>query len=52
MKSRNRLGALSALILSMCMAFLSGCNTIKGAGQDVEAVGDEIEEEAVENRPY
>lgn len=29
---------------------LSGCNTIEGAGEDIEAVGDEMQEESRENR--
>lgn len=35
------------------MAFLAAaCNTIEGVGRDVEAAGEEIEEEASENRFY
>ena len=28
--------------------FLTACNTVEGAGKDIEAAGDEIQEEATE----
>jgi predicted small secreted protein len=31
---------------------LSGCNTVSGAGQDIEAAGDAIEDKAKETKPY
>lgn len=31
---------------------LSACNTIEGAGQDIEAAGDKIEDAAEENKNY
>jgi len=31
--------------------FLTACNTVEGAGQDIEAVGEEIEETADANKP-
>jgi len=31
---------------------LSACHTIEGAGQDIEAAGDKIEETAEDNRSY
>jgi len=38
-----------AALLSMLFV-LGGCNTLEGAGQDIEAGGEKIEEEAKENR--
>lgn len=38
------------MALSYAAVFgLSGCNTIQGAGEDIEAAGQEISEEAEEN---
>ena len=42
------LALISALLLSS--AFLSGCNTVEGVGQDIENLGDEIEDEANDAR--
>jgi len=36
---------LFAITLAALFA-MAGCNTIEGAGEDVESVGEEIEEEA------
>ena len=30
--------------------FLTACNTVEGAGKDIEEAGEEIQEEANENR--
>ena len=30
--------------------FLTACNTVEGAGKDIEAAGEEVQEEANENR--
>lgn len=38
------------LALLPLLFVLGGCNTLEGAGQDIEAAGEEIEEEASENR--
>lgn len=42
------------IILSLLIgAFvLTGCNTIEGAGRDIEAAGDGIEEAASESKTY
>lgn len=37
---------LAALLLS----FLAACNTMEGAGRDIEGAGEEIQEEARENQ--
>lgn len=31
--------------------FLTACNTMEGAGRDIQAGGKKIEKEAVENKP-
>jgi predicted small secreted protein len=31
---------------------LTGCNTVQGAGKDVEKAGNKIQEEAVEHKKY
>ncbi len=41
------------VVLMMMAGFslgLSGCNTMEGAGQDIERGGEKIEEEARENK--
>lgn len=48
MKSTIR--ALTALMLASAFCFsLTACNTMEGAGEDIEAAGEEIQEEADEN---
>ena len=32
-----------AVVFIMCMCMLSGCNTVRGVGQDVERGGEAIE---------
>tara|TARA_B100001564_G_C20649203_1_gene675978 strand:- start:843 stop:1094 length:252 start_codon:yes stop_codon:yes gene_type:complete len=34
------------------IGLLSGCNTIEGAGQDMKAAGDKIEDATSENKNY
>jgi len=41
----RKLGILSVTAL---MCGIAGCNTVEGIGEDVEAAGEEIEEEAQE----
>ena len=41
----KRLTALMLLAL-FSMSFLSACNTMAGAGKDVQAVGDKVEDKA------
>jgi predicted small secreted protein len=36
---------ISTLILGFCLA-ITGCNTIKGAGQDIQKAGEKIEDAA------
>ena len=38
-------------LIAMLLLGLAACNTIEGAGQDIEAAGDKIEETADANKP-
>ncbi len=40
------------LSLALLLGFLSltGCNTVEGAGKDLEKAGEEVQEEANDNR--
>ena len=38
--------------LSMALGALTACNTMEGAGKDIEAAGDAIEDEAREHNEY
>ena len=40
-----KLGKLGVAML-LCMALLAGCNTVAGAGKDVQKVGEKVEEAA------
>lgn len=40
---------LIALTFAFSAATLAGCNTLQGAGQDLERAGQELEEEVNEN---
>jgi entericidin A len=40
-----KLGRLGVAML-LCMLVLAGCNTIAGAGKDVQKVGEKVEEAA------
>ncbi len=41
----------TAFVLS-AFATLAGCNTIQGAGKDVERAGEKVQQEAAENKKY
>ena len=41
-----------ALFTLILMLGLNGCNTMSGIGEDLEAAGDAIEDEAEENKTY
>ncbi|MCX4192376.1 entericidin A/B family lipoprotein [Methylophaga sp. OBS1] len=44
---------MTSIIFGLTFAFaLSACNTIEGAGEDVEAAGSAIDETAEENTNY
>ena len=38
--------ALSALMLLLALCSLTGCNTVKGLGQDLQKAGEKIEDAA------
>jgi len=38
------------LAVSIALLALAGCNTVRGAGQDVEAAGSAVQEQAVETQ--
>ena len=44
--------ALAATFALPSFALLSGCNTVEGAGKDVQAGGEKIKEEAKEKKKY
>lgn len=44
MKSITRLAAV--ILLGLILAFVTGCNTIEGAGEDIERGGERIQEAA------
>jgi predicted small secreted protein len=43
---------LIAMAVATGFLFLAGCNTMEGAGKDVEAGGKKVEKEAVEHKKY
>ncbi|MEE4377173.1 MAG: entericidin A/B family lipoprotein [Candidatus Competibacteraceae bacterium] len=44
--------ALLLLALALVLPGLAACNTIKGAGQDLGAAGEAIEEKAEQKKKY
>jgi predicted small secreted protein len=40
----------TAFLAGSIGGFLTACNTVEGAGKDIEEAGEEIQEEANENR--
>jgi len=47
-----RLQILTGLLLILAGSSLSGCNTVKGAGQDIKSAGQAIEKTAQQTKPY
>lgn len=43
---RDSLRKISWLALAASMLFMTACNTVEGAGKDLEEAGEEIQEEA------
>ena len=41
---------LAAGFLAVSVASLSACNTVEGAGKDLEAAGEEVQEEAADHK--
>ena len=44
--------ALLLAALMMSSLSLSACNTVQGAGKDVERAGQKVQDEAVEHKKY
>ena len=44
--------ALAATFARPSFALLSGCNTVEGAGKDIQKGGEKIKDEARENKKY
>ena len=52
MKEQSIKTSITFILISIALAgfsVLSGCNTMEGLGQDVDEVGDSLEEEAREH---
>lgn len=47
---RNDVRKYSWLALLAASLFLSACNTMQGAGKDIEEAGEEIQEEAADHK--
>jgi predicted small secreted protein len=43
---------LMLFALALGSSMLTGCNTVQGAGRDVEKAGDKIQQEAQEHKKY
>ena len=43
---------LLLMALSLSSVTLTACNTVQGAGKDVEKAGQKVQEEAVEHKRY
>lgn len=48
----NRLMLLLVALSIGSSTFLTGCNTVQGAGKDIERAGDKVQQEAVEHKRY
>jgi predicted small secreted protein len=48
----KRLIALMLVSSYVMLVGLAGCNTMQGAGKDIERGGEKIQKEAVENKKY
>jgi predicted small secreted protein len=44
--------AFIATTVAACFLLLGGCNTMEGAGKDVQAGGAKVEKEAAEHKKY
>ena len=41
-----------ALAFALTYVFITGCNTVQGAGKDIERGGEKIQSEAQEHKKY
>jgi entericidin B len=48
----NIMKRMIALTLAAAYVFIAGCNTIQGAGKDIERGGEKIQSEAQEHKKY
>jgi entericidin B len=48
----KRFITLTLVASYVLLAGLAGCNTVQGAGKDIERGGDKIQKEAVEKKTY
>jgi predicted small secreted protein len=44
--------SLAAVFVAGAFATLAGCNTVQGAGKDVEKAGEKVQTEAAEHKHY
>lgn len=44
--SKSTKSILFLIIIPLSLLFLAGCNTMKGAGEDLEAAGNKMQEKA------
>jgi predicted small secreted protein len=49
---KKLVAVLLALAFVPGLAVLGGCNTMQGAGQDIEKAGQKVEKEAAEHKKY
>lgn len=42
----NRLRVLTSILIAAFLVAITGCNTMEGAGKDIEKLGEEIQEES------
>ena len=50
MRKHLAIAFMSLVVLTGASTFLSACNTVQGAGQDVSKAGSKISEEAKEHK--
>ena len=49
---RNLRDTVLAILLSVAVLGMYGCNTVEGFGRDVEKLGDKIEKKAEQKKHY
>jgi len=49
---KRMISLLLAASFALSLPMLSGCNTVQGAGKDVERGGEKIQKEAQEHKNY
>jgi predicted small secreted protein len=52
MRSNDMMRKLIALLIMAGVLTMTGCNTMRGVGQDVGAAGDKLENSAEKNKKY